>query len=165
MKLNRIALFPLLLCLLLAGACNKDKGGRQTEVISGVYLRTVDAAPAGQEGAPDIHTEDLHCTLLCYPNPSIEVLNLHISNTNPATTVRILMMPALFESAPASALIENRWIVGSVSLDQSFPLPQTTANGHKQVSLDVSKLPRGFYRLYAETADGARCWDNIWLTK
>ncbi len=160
MKLNRIPLIMVLLCLLLAGSCSKKDELVYTPLISGVNLRTIDATPAGKEGMPDVHTEDPQVSIVCYPNPVINAFNILITNTKPATTVHLRLVNALYEHAPANAVIENRWLVGSVAINESFPLSQTTMG---RFSLDVSKLPRGFYKLYIEMDDGGRYWDNIWL--
>lgn len=164
MKLNRIALIPALLALLFA-ACNKKNDTPYKVTITGVNLRTIDAAPAGILGAPDVHTEDDRFFFSPYPIPTLDVLAVYLRNTKADTHVRLRLISVIYEDAPATAIVQNTPIAGSCLIDQSIALPVTGPGSGTSLQLDVSKLPRGFYRLYAETDDGSLYWDNIWLMR
>lgn len=165
MKLTRILAIPALLCLLLAASCIKKDDSDRSISIKGVNMRNVDANPAGMTGTPDVYTEGQHFALMAYPNPSIEVLAVDIQNTLAPARLRLKLISAVYTGAPAIAIIENTPIVGACLFDKSIDLPVTTSGAGFRVMIDVAKLPRGFYRLYAETDNGGLYWDNIWLMR
>ncbi len=130
--------------------------------IKGVSLRTVDANPAGIVGTPDIHTEDTAFSLIAYPNPAVNSIGVYIKNTDVAGQLRIRLFHVWFADAPATAIIENKALVGTWSRDITVALPVTSGFTYQ---IDVADLPRGFYRLYAETDKGTAYWDNVWLMR
>lgn len=163
MKLTRIAASLAAFCLLLSVSCTKKDNNPYQAIITGVALKTIDAAPAGTLGTPDIRTEDDRLFISAYPIPCIEVCALYIRNQKEPLQLKVSLISVVYKDAPATAIIENAPIVGSCLFQKTFNIPGNNSGISYQI--DVSKLPRGFYRLYAETADGTAYWDNIWLMR
>jgi hypothetical protein len=163
MKLPRIATSLAVLLLILSVSCTKKDESPYQMTITGVALKTVDALPAGTSGIPDVHTQDDRFFISAYPIPCIEICNLYIRNQKAPTQLSIKLFSVVYKDAPATAIIENTPIVGSCLINETINVPG--GNISINYTMDVSKLPRGFYRVYAETADGTSYWDNIWLMR
>lgn len=163
MKLPRIAASLTVFSLLLFISCTKKDSTPYQMTITGIALKTVDAQPAGISGTPDVHTQDDRFFISAYPIPCIEICNLYIRNQKEPTQLRIKLFSVLYKDAPATAIIENTPIAGSCLINETINVPG--GNTSINYTMDVSKLPRGFYRVYAETMDGTAYWDNIWLMR
>lgn len=167
MKLTRLAAIPAALCLLLSASCIKEEHNPYDMNIKGVDLRTFDANPAGIIGSPDVHIEDGNFFMSVYPKPAMMNFSILFKNPGQAVQVRLKLISVLYAEAPVTIIIENKPLVGTCLRDVSFTLPATGSmpGSGFTYSMDISKLPQGFYRLYAETDKGAVYWDNIWLMR
>ncbi len=163
--------------LMFLVSCKKDKGANPyNNYITGVTLTNYDAVPVGTIGQPDVNNHTSNFNLSLYPTPSITSLMAAVVINNAApVTLTVKLVSALYVNPPANAIIENETMPGMVMFSQSRGLPAApppdTTGGITPAfpgqtctfRFDVSSMPRGFYRIYVETSDGERYWDNAWL--
>lgn len=153
----------LSLGLLLMTGCKKNDngGGLYDTVITGVNLRTVDAAPAGTMGTPNTNTTGQNWFSVAFPIPCNQVQNFVIQTQTSGLSANCKLVSAIFPGVPGTIAVENENMQGVVVRQmQTGPLSD---NNH--FAMDVSDLPQGFYRLYFEVSNGELYWDNVWISR
>ncbi len=156
-------LAALSLGLLLMTGCKKNDngGGLYDTVITGVSLRTMDAAPAGTMGTPNTQTNGQNFSVVAYPIPSAYVQNFYIKTTTTGLSANCKLVSAIFPGVSGTIAVENENMQGVIVRQmQTGPL-----NGNNHFAMDVSDLPQGFYRLYFEVSNGELYWENVWITR
>lgn len=181
--MKKTGLLPGLLLLLVTAmlSCGKSDNGPYDKNIRGVNFTDYDAAPAGSTGTPDVHTYSTSFMMYVYPNPCVDLLRVGIIADNKTPlTLKASLVGALYQDAPANAVIANSDLAGKVVLtrslhldiateDNSEPVGGITQAGapvkgqHLSLEFNTSQVPSGFYRLYIESDQGDRYWDNVWV--
>jgi len=180
---------PLLLLLLfpIALLACKKKDEIKTpydKTITGVLLRNVFGEPMNTIGELDTKTIGEDFEMAIYPTPAynnmstIAIINNKVELTLTATLVHVqypdapiqFSIPGYNQSIVVN--IENEILAGTIALSSSKNIPIAQADtsnvgqpgGYKGQNVffdfDVAALPQGFYRVYIETSDGKRYWDN-----
>lgn len=113
-------------------------------------------------------------SLLYTIHPTDDGPHIVIANTAPVT-LTVKLVNAIFPGAPSGTAIENSGQEGIMILSQSKSIPaapfdSASSGGIQSIedvkgqplnfSFEVATLPRGFYRVYVETSDGKKFWDN-----
>lgn len=178
---------------LLFASCKKDDDQTPyPKTIAGVQLTDVNASPVGNIGNPDVNRASDSFSMEIYPTPSSSVLEVYtvIANAVPLTVTAKLVYVSyadapktytLYTGNTVPVTIENTNLAGTVAatLSKNIGLPSidTISGGIHGIGnggitapsqpvtfqFDVSALPQGFYRVYIETSDGKKFWDNGWV--
>jgi len=169
-------IFALLLCLpFLIASCKKDKKTPYDKDITGLQLRDINAAPVQTVGTPDVNTTSDSFDMLIYPIPCSNLMNILITDHYPpSVSLTAKLVYVRYPGAPSSIntptpkgevtpVIENESKAGTVAMETT--LPPAISGRLPMFTLDVSTLPQGFYRLYIETSDGKKFWDNTWIMR
>lgn len=186
MKKHKSLLLLLLFPLMLLACRKKDENSKTPydKTITGVLFRNTFGEPMNTIGVLDTKTIGEDFEMAIYPTPAynsmstIAIINNKVELTLTATLVHVqypdapiqFSIPGYNQSIVVN--IENEILAGTIALSSSknIPIAQADSSGigtpggyrGQNVFFDfnVAALPQGFYRVYIETNDGRRYWDN-----
>lgn len=152
---NTILLFLLIFSLFTS--CKKENtafhdASFNDPVITGYFLRDVNAQPAGVIGNPNVKlgtgTEYLNSEYFItnYPNPFRENFNLHIkSPNNDLKKIWVTRAYWVDEITGNTTIINNS---NNISIGGTALLQYETTVQHPRITINLSDFGKGYYRVY-----------------
>lgn len=164
----------IILCAIVAfvTGCSKEEAelrlpGFEVPVVTGYYLRDEVAISRGYVGVPNVkpgtHSDYSQSTyfITFFPNPARNSGTIHLKSPNDYDVKKFWITQAIYSSPisipGASVDGMNNIIAGGAPLIQG----ETT---DKNIYLDLTDLPSGYYRLYVSVNDHL-FYDNIVIDK
>jgi hypothetical protein len=135
-----------------------------TPTLTGFVLRDVSGSPVGIIGTPNVNSQltgdpsAINYSIVAYPNPCKRILALMIQTPNPNASQKIWIVKGKTDATLSNSGINLGMNTATAG---GQPLLQATTSG-TSLTLDVSSLPSGYYRLYVKVEDKL-LYDNLIL--
>ncbi|WP_367391363.1 hypothetical protein [Lewinella sp. LCG006] len=162
-------LFPLLLLVLLFSTCQDDEAVTpdpydeelQLEIVTGINVRDVNAAPLGSYGNPNVFSGEVDF----YPNPALGQANVIYFGAAGLNVKQYWIFAASVDTSYAdinyNLLLDN----ATYSPDEvaALNVVQTNTVNQQGFALNLEGFTPGYYRIFYLMSDNTLYWDNIYV--
>ncbi len=133
------------------------------EVITGFQYRDRVGNLVQKVGQPNTKTssEDGAYNFFAFPIPSRDVIFLSVFNNESRQIERVWITAAIIDNALYQSIVINSALL---VVAQGTPLIEIEPSDNQSISINVSSLPPGGYRLYVQI-DDVLLWDNILIQR
>jgi len=129
------------------------------EIVTGMNLVDTFGNNVGSFGNPNVLNSNLNVTM--YPNPAINILK--ISSVSGIKNVWIVEgnPTSGFKNTDFNAILSRDLYTNSqIKSKSSFDIE---AINNTNISIDLARFEKGYYRVFIELEDGLIAWDNIYF--
>jgi hypothetical protein len=159
--------FILVFLFFVVASCSKIDSNTpnamfEVPIITGYKLLDLNGSPMGVVGNPNIKTElssnGVFYRMVVYPIPSINFIGLNIDAPKDGSNRQIWI-----KKAQGSGTFSDNFNFGTLSMNANGNVFDTSIT-ENELSILVSRFPKGYYRLYISIA-GHRLYENIVINK
>ncbi len=156
----------ILLTILLFVSCDDDTDlDNETDIdlVTGIVTRDAIGGIIEEFGNPNTLTND---RLFCYPNPAIDILRIVDTSTNPTMNEAWIIKgnaKKIFQNTNFESIINSN-LYTITELDNLELVTYDLSSSINEVTVDISSLEPGYYRIFVKFDNGEIIWENIYNT-